>query len=146
MISELLPEPDTPVTVTKTYGTIINTDSQNVRAVPDGAIVGKLYRGDKVEILEQKVANGRLWGRYEGGWICMKSNVKLETVTVEEPKQETGTITAAVLNIRAGAGTGYSITGQLVKGTEVVILEKKSVNGTLWARIEQGWISMAYVD
>jgi uncharacterized protein YgiM (DUF1202 family) len=234
-------EPEPPVTVTITYATIINTDAQNVRSAPDGTVVGTLKRGAKVEILEQKTVNGRLWGRYEGGWICMRSNVKLETVTeeiqggntepekpvepqppvepeppevvtktfgtvtysylriragagtnfaslgqlkkgerveiletktaggvrwgrfekgwicltgyveletvkVEQPKEETGIITADVLNVRTGAGTNYSVTCQLVQGTKVVILEKKTVNGTVWGRIEQGWISMDYVD
>ena len=137
-------DPKPPVTVTKTYGTIINTDSQNVRSAPDGVVVGKLYRGDKVEILEQKMFEGRLWGRYSGGWICMRSYVKLETVT-ETVQQETGKVKADRLNVRAGAGTTYEVVGQLAEGTTVVILEKKTVDGTVWGRIEQGWISMDYI-
>ena len=137
-------DPKPPVTVTKTYGTIINTDSQNVRSAPDGVVVGKLYCGDKVEILEQKMFEGRLWGRYSGGWICMRSYVKLETVT-ETVQQETGKVKADRLNVRAGAGTTYEVVGQLAEGTTVVILEKKTVDGTVWGRIEQGWISMDYI-
>jgi uncharacterized protein YgiM (DUF1202 family) len=65
----------------------------------------------------------------------------------QEPpvSQETGTITATLLNVRAGAGTGYAVVTKLTQGTKVVILEKKTVGGAVWARIEQGWISMAYV-
>lgn len=138
---------DTTVTVTKTYATIINTNSQNVRTSPDGTICGTLKKGDKVEILEQKTVNGRLWGRCSKGWICMRTYVKLETVTekVSASSVETGKVTATCLNIRSGAGTNYSIVGQLYKDTTVVILEKKTVNGTTWARIDKGWISMTYV-
>ena len=142
---------DTTITITKVYGTIINTDSQNVRVTPDGAVCGTLKRGEKVEILEQKTVDGRLWGRCEKGWICMRSNVKLETVTETVKEEEkpatviTGKITAACLNVRADAGTNYKVVGQLYKGDTVVILETKVVSGTKWARIDIGWISMQYV-
>ena len=136
--------------MTKTYGTVIKTTSLNIRETPDGAVVGWLGLGERVEILEQKTVAGRLWGRCEQGWICMRSYVKLETVTetvgsTDEPSAETGTITAICLNVRSGAGTNIAVVGQLYKGATVVILEKKTVNGTVWARIDKGWISMKYV-
>ena len=34
-------------------------------------IVGVLYNGAKVEILETKTVNGTQWGRIAKGWICM---------------------------------------------------------------------------
>lgn len=148
------PEPEQPnetVTVVKTYATVIKTDSLNIRVTPDGAACGSLKKGAKVEILEQKTVNGRLWGRCSKGWICLRSYAKLEqvkeTVSADQPqnKQETGVITASSLNIRANAGTNHAVVGQLPKGTTIVILEKKTVNGTTWARIAQGWISMTYV-
>ena len=144
------PEEEKPVTVTKTYGTVIKTTSLNIRKTPDGTVVGWLGLGQRVEILEQKTVAGRLWGRCEQGWICMRSYVKLETVTetvgaTEKPTAETGTITATCLNIRSGAGTNNAVVGQLYKGATVEILEKKTVNGTVWARINKGWISMKYV-
>ena len=148
---EQKPEEDTTITITKVYGTIINTDSQNVRVTPDGAICGSLKRGEKVEILEQKTVGGRLWGRCSKGWICMRSYVKLETVTETVKEEEkpatvvTGKITATCLNIRSNAGTNYAVVGQLYKGATVVILETKVVNGTKWARVDKGWISMQYV-
>jgi uncharacterized protein YgiM (DUF1202 family) len=143
-------EPEKPTTITKTYATVIKTTALNIRNNPDGAVVGWLGMGERVEILEQKTVSGRLWGRCEKGWICMRSYVKLETVTEtvedkQEPAAETGTITATCLNVRSGAGTNNSIVGQLYKGAKVTILEKKTVNGTVWARIDKGWISMAYV-
>ena len=100
--------------------------------------------------MEQKEVAGRLWGRCEKGWICLRSYAKLETVTEkvedkEEPIHETGTITATCLNVRSGAGTNHSVVAQLYKGDKVTILEKKTVNGTVWARTDKGWISMKYV-
>ena len=144
-------DPKPPVTTTKTYGTVTYA-FLNIRAGAGTgyAAVGQLKQGDRVEILETKQVGGVLWGRFEKGWICITDYVKLETVTdgqgsTEEPKQETGTITATLLNVRTGAGTDYAVACQLTQGTKVTILEKKTVNGTVWARIEQGWVSMKYI-
>lgn len=57
-----------------------------------------------------------------------------------------GTITGSDLRIRAGAGTGYAIKGYLQRGDRVEILETKQVGSVLWGRIDNGWISMDYVE
>lgn len=49
------------------------------------------------------------------------------------------------LNVRKAAGTSNVRVGQLAVGTKVEILEKTTVNGTVWGRISQGWISLDYV-
>jgi uncharacterized protein YgiM (DUF1202 family) len=140
-------EPEPPEVVTKTFGTVTYSYLRiRAGAGTNFASLGQLKKGDRVEILETKTAGGVRWGRFEKGWICLTGYVELETVKVEQPKEETGIITADVLNVRTGAGTNYSVACQLVQGTKVVILEKKTVNGTVWGRIEQGWISMDYVD
>ena len=140
-------EPEPPEVVTKTFGTVTYSYLRiRAGAGTNFASLGQLKKGDRVEILETKTAGGVRWGRFEKGWICLTGYVELETVKVEQPKEETGIITADVLNVRTGAGTNYSVTCQLIQGTKVVILEKKTVNGTVWGRIEQGWISMDYVD
>ena len=134
-------------TTTKTYATVIGTDSLNVRVKPDGAVCGSLKKGEKVEILEQKTVNGRLWGRCSKGWICLRTYAKLETVTVNSnANKQVGQVTASALNIRSGAGTGYSVVGKLYKGETVEILEKKTVDGTTWGRCSKGWVSLDYVQ
>ncbi len=65
------PEPTPPEPVIKT----ITADCLRVRskASIDSAIVGYLYYGAKVEILETaKDSDGDLWGRTATGWIFMK--------------------------------------------------------------------------
>lgn len=110
------------------------------------AVQGYLQKGDRVEILETKQVDNMLWGRIKNGWISM-DYVELDAVIPEpEPQTQMGTITGTDLRIRAGAGTGYAVQGFLQKGDRVEILETKQVGTTLWGRIEQGWISMAYVD
>lgn len=140
--------------VVKTYATVILTDTLNVRAEPDGTVVGQLKRGDRVEILEQGTYNGRLWGRFKDGWICMRSYVKLETVTedpnsisvdaTEEPK-------ASVIFMGTVVNTEYQnvrlepygkIVAKLAGGDRVAILEQRIVDGCPWGRIESGWVCL----
>ena len=134
-------------TTTKTYATVVGTSSLNIRSTPDGTVCGSLKEGDKVEILEQKTVNGRLWGRCSKGWICLRTYAKLETVTTNaENDKLIGKVTASALNIRSSASTSSSIVGKLYKGETVEILEKKTVNGVDWGRCSKGWVSLQYVQ
>ena len=56
-----------------------------------------------------------------------------------------GTVTASGLNIRASASTTAVIVGYYSRGDQVVILEQKLVNSTVWGRTDKGWISLSYV-
>ena len=145
-------EPEEPVqpeipeieTVTKVYATI-TASAVNVRkgAGASYAWAATLHRGDVVEILEQKNVDGKIWGRCELGWFRISGYATLETV---EESSTTMTVNTEKLNIRKGPGTGYDIVGSLTYGTVVKIFEIKEVNGTNWARIEQGWVSMDYLE
>ena len=55
--------------VTKT----VTADCLRIRSAAgtNNSIVGYLYRGAKVEILETKTVNGTTWGRVSKGWISM---------------------------------------------------------------------------
>ena len=69
-----------------------------------------------------------------------------EPTVPEQPAKVMGTVKVdGWLNVRSGAGTGYSIVSTLNNGTRVEILEQKTVGAMVWARISAGWISMTYV-
>lgn len=141
-------------TIIKVYGTMTNSNytSLNIRsgAGYNYGIVGKLYYGDRVEILDQKTVDGKVWGRIEKGWVLITGFMTLEEVeeVVETTPpasvtKEYGTMTNgnfASLNIRSGAGTGHRIVGKLHYGQRVEILEKKTVGNDVWGRIDGGWI------
>ena len=61
------PKGDEPVTMT------VNTSCLRVRsgAGLDNKVVGYLYYGAKVQILETKKAEGMTWARLENGWVSM---------------------------------------------------------------------------
>ena len=58
------------------------------------------------------------------------------------PAVTMGTVTYEYLRIRSGPDTSYAEVGRLQEGDQVRILEKKTVNGTAWGRIDQGWICL----
>ena len=70
------------VTVTKTYATV-TAGTVNVRKGPGTAygVATAIRRGARVEILEQKEVDGRIWGRYEKGWFRLSGYATVETVT-----------------------------------------------------------------
>ena len=101
--------------------------------------VGTYKKGNRFEILEQTTVGDKLWGRTSRGWICLTGYVVLD----EQAKVMT--VTATTLNIRSGAGTTNKVVGTLAQGTQVTVLEQVTVGTTLWAKIEQGWVSMDYL-
>ena len=56
------------------------------------------------------------------------------------------TVTADALNVRAGAGTGYSIVAQVTTGSQLNITAVKTVNGNLWGFCSQGWVALEYTN
>jgi uncharacterized protein YgiM (DUF1202 family) len=131
----------------RVFGTVTGCDVLNVRAGAgsDKPWVGTLKKGDRVEIFEQTTVNGKVWGRCQKGWICLTGYVTLEELSEEDASCNIMTVTAYTLNIRAGAGSEYTIVGVLRQGEQVEVLETKEVKGTIWARIDRGWVSLKYL-
>ena len=150
------PEPDEPETekpetenpstkpMNKT-GTIVKTTELRIRAGAgtDYEQVGKLYKGDRVVILETAQVGKATWGRIEQGWIHMYY------VELDGKEVPVGTVSRTVttdgLNIRAGAGTNYDKVGTYNKGDEVMIYEQTIVKDRPWGRTDRGWICLEYV-
>ena len=123
---------------------IVTVDGLNIRSGPGTAYgaVGSYNSGARVNILEQFTFNGVKWGCTDKGWISM------EYVYVDGTGEEIlyGTVTGNELNIRSGPGTGYGSVGTLNSGDEVEILYTVEVGDVTWGNIEQGWISLDYVE
>ena len=129
----------------------VTADALNVRSGPSTSygITTKLYKGDKVEILETsngwhkiKASNGKI------GWVS-GDYIKVSSGSTSQPSTSTtkATVTATSLNVRSGTGTSYSVITKLSKGTVVDVLESAS-NG--WKKIKTsggttGWVSGEYL-
>jgi uncharacterized protein YgiM (DUF1202 family) len=72
--------------------------------------------------------------------------IVLDEPEEETPKEVTGKVKVnGSLRIRTGPSTSYAVAGFLSSNEKVTILEQKTVDGTVWGRISNGWISMDYV-
>ena len=65
---------------------------------------------------------------------------------VEENKGVEVKITADVVNVRKGAGTGYGVVTTLKKGATVTIIETASGSGYEWGKYTKGWIALKYTN
>ncbi|MBO5837474.1 MAG: SH3 domain-containing protein [Oscillospiraceae bacterium] len=110
------------------------------------AVVGYLSPNETVVITEQKTSASMTWGKIDKGWISMDYIVLEKTETETKPSTITGTVNVKdLLRVRTGPGTSYAIAGYLAPKAKVEITEKRTVNGTVWGKIDKGWISMDYV-
>ena len=129
---------------------IVTADCLRVRssAGTNSSIVGYLYKGAKVQILETANVNGTVWGRVASGWVSMDYVVsETQSSTGNNSSQPvTKTVTAECLRVRSTASTNSTVVGYLYKGAKVQILETANVNGTVWGRVASGWVSMDYLS
>lgn len=81
---------------------------------------------------------------------CPGKNFKFDIKATKEPTTAEAylvKVTAKVLNIRQGAGTNYSIVGQIKdKGTYTIVDEKDGKGAKKWGKLKSGagWISLDY--
>ena len=137
---------------------VVTATGLNVRASAGtgSAIVGALKKGEQVKIYAQTTVGNTLWGQTDKGWVCM-NYISITGSVVNGGNNgsanngtaiATGTVKAGTnLNVRSGAGTGYSKVGTISSGTPVSIYEKVTVNGMEWGRIGSGmWVCLAYIN
>lgn len=159
-------DPSMPMT-----GTIACNTYLNVRDIPgmNSKVIATLTRGDIVKIYETRLVGTVSWGRITEGWISMNfvkldpgytdPNAPDDTDKTPDPEPEkepdttqpgtsvaTGKVVGAnSLRVRSGPGSEYKVVGGLTMGQSVKIYEVKTVGGTAWGRIENGWVSMNYI-
>lgn len=130
-------------------GTIVNCNELRIRsdAGTNYSIVGYLKAGTVVDITEKKTNGSMVWGKISTGWISL-DYVELSTDGAEAQPSEklTGTVNVQeFLRVRNGPGTSYALAGYLKPNEKVEISERKTVGGTVWGKISNGWISMDYI-
>lgn len=154
-------------------GTVKVSDLLRVRSGPSTgySVAGYLKNGEKVEILEEKIAGSMIWGKISKGWISLdyvvldpvkEPEVKPETKPeetkpeeetqpetepeVEAPKTWTGTVKVNdYLRVRSGPSTSTDVVGYLSANEKVTITQKTTTGSTTWGKISKGWISLDYV-
>lgn len=119
----------------------VTADALNVRSGAGTMYnrLGLLYKGTSVMIREDcgngwyKISGGGYTGYVSGEWVKVSGNSSSDSSDAQPIG--TGTVNTACLNVRSGAGTGYSRVGYLYSGNSVSIL-KECGNG--WYQISYG--------
>jgi uncharacterized protein YraI len=121
---------------------VVTASTLNVRkgAGTGNAIVTTYKKGTVVEVVEIKDG----WAKLStGNYVSAQYLSKYSSSAVIGTK----TVTARTLNVRAGAGTSYAITGKLTRGSKVDVVE--IVAGGAWAKINYAgsvyYVSTAYL-
>ena len=128
----------------------VTADALRIRSGPGtgNSIVGFYYQDDTVHITEKRLVNSVYWGKTDQGWINM--DYVLTESSREEPSRQEGlgvmTVIADCLRVRKEIGTDSRIAELLYYGDTVTVLETRTVDGTLWGKVENGWICMDYVQ
>ncbi len=149
---------ETAVTLVGTVNT--STDPLTVRSGPGSGYssIGKLKKGTTFDITAKvKDSSGNYWYKLAyGGETGYVLSTYVKTSSVSDSDAVTfkiGTTTAqSGVNVRSGAGTGYSVLTVLPEGSLITVTgSAKATNGKLWYKYEYsssktGYICSDYVE
>ena len=138
------------------------TGPLNVRSEPSltGTVVTTLKTGTQVEILRSETTDGTTWayisfdGANATGWVIAEYlSTSENTAAVPQDTAENTPATVSVpLNVRSAPSVSSSAIAMLETGTQVRILYRENMNGTIWARISCdepsviGWVVADYLN
>ena len=129
---------------------IITADALRIRsgAGTNNRIIGFYYRNDPVFVFEKMLVDSVYWGRTDKGWINLDYIAANSSEEPPSAPETSGTmrVIADCLRVRKAIGTDQRIAQLLYYGDTVVVFETKTVDGTLWGRVDKGWICMDYVE
>ncbi|MEF2837426.1 MAG: SH3 domain-containing protein [Oscillospiraceae bacterium] len=129
----------------------IRADALRIRTGPgtEHPIAGFYYQDQSVVITMVTQVDSVSWGKTDKGWINMDYVVTgsfIEVPTEQPTEGRRMTVIGDCLRVRKGTGTNYRISQLLYYGDTITVYETVSVDGTLWGRVDNGWVCMDYVS
>lgn len=107
----------------------VTASALNVRNGIWGSYVKTYANGTRFDLYEVKDG----WGRTPSGWICLQYTTYGGSTASSGKSAGTYTFTTTV-NIRSGAGTGYSVVGQYSAGGSVTVYDVVEAGGYYWGK------------
>ncbi|MDG0058823.1 SH3 domain-containing protein [Priestia sp. P5] len=129
----------------------VTATSLNVRATPStsGAIVGKITKGNTVNIVDESKGWAKITYNGKDAWISSQYINKTQTnsTSTENSTSKSAIVNASSLNVRSSASTSASIVTNLPRGSKVTVVK---VSGS-WAQIktasgQTGWVASQYLQ
>lgn len=118
---------------TRVYADVTNYVNVRQKASTSSSVEGKLYAGCVATVISEEgewvyVNSGNVTGYVVKDYLLLGDDAEAAIAKKYTPKIQ---VTANVLNIRSGAGTGHSVIGTFTKGAEAELLEQ----GKEWMKI-----------
>ena len=107
----------------------VTASALNVRDGIWGSYIKTYANGTRFDLYEVKDG----WGRTPSGWICLQYTTYGGSTASSGKSAGTYTFTTSV-NIRSGAGTGYSVVGQYSAGGTVTVYDVVEAGGYYWGK------------
>ncbi|WEA42339.1 SH3 domain-containing protein [Priestia aryabhattai] len=128
----------------------ITATSLNVRATPStsGAIVGKITKGNTVDIVDESKGWAKITYNGKEAWISSQyiNKTKTNSTSTANSTSKSAVVNASSLNVRSSASTSASIVTNLSRNSKVTVVK---VSGS-WSQIktasgQTGWVASQYL-
>ncbi|MED3828635.1 N-acetylmuramoyl-L-alanine amidase [Priestia megaterium] len=128
----------------------VTATSLNVRATPStsGAIVGKITKGNTVDIVDESKGWAKITYSGKEAWISSQYINKTQTnsTSTANSTSKSAVVNASSLNVRSSASTSASIVTNLPRNSKVTVVK---VSGS-WSQIktasgQTGWVASQYL-
>ncbi len=129
----------------------VTATSLNVRATPStsGAIVGKITKGNTVNIVDESKGWAKITYNGKDAWISSQYINKTQTnsTSTENSTSKSAIVNASSLNVRSSASTSASIVTNLSRGSKVTVVKESGS----WSQIKTasgktGWVASQYLQ
>lgn len=144
-------KPSYPNKTTKT----VNTDGLNVRsgASTSHSIVGKLNKGDKVDVLSESNGWSKILYKNKECYVSSRyldgnnsSGGNNNENNKPEVSKETKVVNTNSLNVRSGPSTSYSKIGTLSKGEKVEVISESKGWSKILYKNKEAYVSSEYLS
>ncbi|MED3952794.1 SH3 domain-containing protein [Priestia aryabhattai] len=129
----------------------VTATSLNVRATPStsGAIVGKVTKGNTVNIVDESKGWAKITYNGKEAWISSQYINKTQTnsTSTANSTSKSAVVNASSLNVRSSASTSASIVTNLSRGSKVTVVKESGS----WSQIktaagQTGWVASQYLQ
>ncbi len=129
----------------------VTATSLNVRATPStsGAIVGKITKGNTVDIVDESKGWAKITYSGKEAWISSQYINKTQTnsTSTANSTSKSAVVNASSLNVRSSASTSASIVTNLPRNSKVTVVK---VSGS-WSQVktasgQTGWVASQYLQ
>jgi len=129
----------------------VTATSLNVRATPStsGAIVGKITKGNTVDIVDESKGWAKITYNGKEAWISSQyiNKTQINSTSTANSASKSAVVNASSLNVRSSASTSASIVTNLPRNSKVtVVKESGSWSQVKTASGQTGWIASQYLQ